>query len=113
MYVKHLYGPLFFGFTSGFRALADRLPEETKTLLVRMERVPYIDQSGLYALEDTILRLSQQGTTVAFTGVGPQPKGMLERIGLVPNLVPEEQVFTTFEDCLDWLRSPPGAARVP
>ena len=113
VYVKHLYGPLFFGFTSGFRALADRLPKETKTLLVRMERVPYIDQSGLYALEDTILRLSQQGTTVAFTGVGPQPMGMLERIGLVPNLVAEDRVFATFEDCLDWLRSPPGAARVP
>ncbi|MGB7345304.1 MAG: SulP family inorganic anion transporter, partial [Pirellulaceae bacterium] len=40
VYVKHLYGPLFFGFTSGFRALADSLPSDAKTLVVRMERVP-------------------------------------------------------------------------
>lgn len=106
VYVKHLYGPLFFGFTSGFRAIAQSLPDETKTLLVRMERVPYMDQSGLYTLEETILRLSQKGTEVVLTGVAEQPMGMLRRIELIPCLVPEERVFATFREYLNSLRAP-------
>ena len=105
VYVKHLYGPLFFGFSAGFRDLADRLPEATKTLVVRMERVPYLDQSGLYTLEDTILRLTQKGTKVLLTGIAEQPFDMLKKIGLVPNLVPEEEIFVDFDACIKWLRA--------
>jgi len=97
IYVKHLYGPLFFGFTSGFRALADSLPSDAKTLVVRMERVPSIDQSGLYTLEDTLLGLTKAGKTVALTGLQIQPNDMLRRIGIIPNLVPEDQVYKNFE----------------
>jgi SulP family sulfate permease len=103
VYVKHLYGSLFFGFTSGFKALAKSLPEEADKLVVRMERVPNIDQSGLYALEDTVLRLTQEGKKVVFTGLQTQPDDMLRRIGIIPNLVPEEQVFDTFADFKEWL----------
>ncbi|MFK8113699.1 MAG: SulP family inorganic anion transporter [Rubripirellula sp.] len=105
VYIKHLYGPLFFGFTSGFRALADALPTQTKTLVVRMERVPYIDQSGLYTLEDTILRLTNQGNKVALTGLQTQPEDMLRRIGIVPNLVSEDLAFENFEACQQWLKA--------
>ena len=97
IYVKHLYGPLFFGFTSGFRALADSLPADAKTLVVRMERVPSMDQSGLYTLEDTILQLTKAGKTVALTGLQVQPEDMLRRINVIPDLVPEDQVYQTFD----------------
>jgi SulP family sulfate permease len=103
VYIKHLYGPLFFGFTSGFRALAESLPKEAQTLIVRMERVPHIDQSGLYTLEDTLLRLTQEGKKVVFTGLQTQPDDMLRRIGLIPNLVPEDHIFETLDDCQKWL----------
>ena len=97
VYVKHLYGPLFFGFTSGFRDLADSLPKKATMVVVRMERVPSMDQSGLYMLEDTILDLTKAGTEVALTGLQTQPSDMLRRIGIIPNLVPEDQVFETLE----------------
>ncbi|KAA1258824.1 Bicarbonate transporter BicA [Rubripirellula obstinata] len=97
IYVKHLYGPLFFGFTSGFRTLSESLPSSAKILVVRMERVPSIDQSGLYTLEDTLLQLNKAGKTVTLTGLQTQPEDMLRRIGIIPNLVPEDQVFKTFE----------------
>ncbi len=105
VYVKHLYGPLFFGATSGIRALADALPQEVKILIVRMERVPNMDQSGLYALEDIILRLTQAKKKVVLTGLQSQPKGMLERVELIPGLVPREHLFEHFEDCLAWLKN--------
>jgi SulP family sulfate permease len=103
IFIKHLYGPLFFGFSSGFRAIANELPDDAETLVVRMERVPYIDQSGLYALEDSILKLHQEGKTVAISGLQEQPDLMLRRIELIPNLVSERLAFETFEDCKAWL----------
>ena len=103
--IKHLYGPLFFGFSSGFRAIVEALPTDVETLVIRMERVPYIDQSGLYALEDAVLNLTQQGKTVAISGLQSQPDDMLKRIGFVPNLVSEELAFDSFGDCKNWLSS--------
>ncbi len=69
-----------------------------------MERVPYLDESGLYTLEDSILRLAQKGTTVLLTGVGEYSLNMLQRIGLVPNLVSEDEIFRDFDECIAWLR---------
>jgi len=106
VYVKHLYGPMFFGFSSGFRAIAETLPRQATTLIVRMERVPYIDQSGLYTLEDTLLRLRKEGKTVLLTGLQTQPDGMLRRIGIIPDLVSEEQIFGSFEACQEWVKRP-------
>jgi SulP family sulfate permease len=103
VFIKHLYGPLFFGFSSGFRAMADELPEEAQSVIVRMERVPYIDQSGLYALEDSIHKLSQEGKSVVITGLQTQPDDMLRRIELVPNLVSEDSVFETFAEYVESL----------
>lgn len=102
VFIKHLYGPLFFGFSSGFRNLAESLPKEANTIVVRMERVPYIDQSGLYTLEDTILRLTQEEKHVVLTGLKTQPSDMLQRIGLIPNLVSDDQVFGTFAEFETW-----------
>ena len=109
LFVKHLYGPLFFGFTSGFRALARGLPAHTRVLVVRMERVPFVDQSGLYALEDTILELRERGTLVLLTGLMEQPSEMLRQIQLIPSVVPEEHVFATLDECCAWLeKNRPG-----
>ncbi|MFN3218765.1 MAG: SulP family inorganic anion transporter [Acidimicrobiales bacterium] len=106
IFVKHLYGPLFFGFTSGFRSLADSLPDDATTIVVRMEQVPSIDQSGLYTLEDTLLQLVQQDKEVVVTGLQTQPEDMLRRIGIIPNLVAEEKVFATFEAFRDRDQAP-------
>lgn len=104
IYIKHLDGPLFFGFSAQFRDIAEALPQETSVLVIRMERVPYIDQSGLYTLEEAVLSLTERGRKVAFTGLQFQVEDMLRRINLIPDLVPPEQVFESFQECRDWLR---------
>ena len=104
VYVKHLYGPLFFGFSAGFRELVERLPKEAETVVIRGDRVPYIDQSGLYVLEDAVLGLTRAGKTVALTGFTGQPLDMLRRVELIPGLIPEEHNFDTFGGFEDWLK---------
>ncbi|GAB5554708.1 MAG: SulP family inorganic anion transporter [Saprospiraceae bacterium] len=102
--IKHLYGPLFFGFTSFFKDEIKKLSPEIKALIIRMDRVPYIDQSGLYALEETILELNQKGIEVLLTKTQGQPLDKLRSIGIVPDLVPEHDLFDSIEEAFDYLK---------
>jgi SulP family sulfate permease len=105
VYIKHLYGPMFFGFTSHFQDLIQNLDKGICALIIRMDRVPHIDQSGLYAMEEAIFDLNQRGVTVLLTGLQPQPYDMLRTIDVIPDLLSEEQLFDEFEDSITWLRS--------
>jgi SulP family sulfate permease len=104
VFVKYLYGPMFFGFTARFQELIKEVSGKLKVLILCMDRVPYIDQSGLYAIEDAVLDLEREGAVVIFTGVDTQPMDMMRRIDIIPDLVPEEHIFSSFDDALAWVR---------
>ncbi|MFN2273301.1 MAG: SulP family inorganic anion transporter [Anaerolineales bacterium] len=105
VFVKHLYGPMFFGFTARFQELIKELSGKLKVLIIRMDRVPYIDQSGLYAIEDAVLDIEREGAIVVFSGIESQPIDMMRRIDIIPDLVPEAYIFDTYEEALAWVRS--------
>ena len=104
VFIKHLDGPLFFGFVSSFQMMMQQLPS-VEVVIIRMREVPYIDQSGLYAMEDAVLELQERGITVAFTGMNEQVRNMMERINLIPELVPPEFNFATFAEARTWLNA--------
>ena len=104
LYIKHLDGPLFFGFVSRFSEMISALPK-IEVVIIRMDKVPYVDQSGLYAMEDAVTDLQKRGITVVFTDVHGQPLDMLRRIKLIPNLVPQEYCFETFAQCQQWVEN--------
>jgi len=105
IYIKHLDGPLFFGFTSKFGELVQSISKDVEMVIMRMDRVPYIDQSGLYAMEDAILDLEKrQGKTVLFTGLHGQPLEMFESIDIIPDHIEEEHLFEDFESCAQWIK---------
>ena len=104
LYVQRLNGPVFFGSITGFKSVMQDIPADAKIVIIRMKNVPFMDQSGLYAMEAAIKELRDRGTQVLMTIVQPQPKYMLNSTGVIPELVPEECVFKTFEDCTDYLR---------
>jgi len=103
IYIKHLDGPLFFGFASRFQEMVKALPK-TEVFILRMERVPYVDQSGLYAIEDAVLDLRKENVAVLFTGLQGQPEDMIRSIRLVPGLIPNEHCFNNFSECAVWLK---------
>ena len=104
VFIKHINGPLFFGSTNDFQQLATQIPYTASTIIMRMGKVPYMDQSGLYAMEDVLVDLAKKGKRVLLVDVLKQPRYMLERIDIIPDLVPEDQVFETFKDCLVWVK---------
>ena len=104
VFIKHVNGPLFFGYTSDFQQLANQIPSTASTIIIRMERMQYMDQSGLYAMEDVIIDLIKQGKKILLVNALKQPRYMLERIDIIPDLIPEDQIFESFRDCLIWVK---------
>lgn len=105
VFIKHLKGPLFFGTTSDFQQLANQIPDTATTVIIRMDRMQYMDQSGLYALEDVLIDLRKSGIDVLFVDVLRQPRYMMERVDIIPDLIPKENIFATFDECLDWVKN--------
>tara|TARA_R110000737_G_scaffold195306_1_gene216244 strand:+ start:1612 stop:3486 length:1875 start_codon:yes stop_codon:yes gene_type:complete len=105
VFIKHLKGPLFFGSTSEFQQMADQIPRTASTVIIRMGRMQYMDQSGLYTLEDVLISLRKSGINVLFVEVLKQPRYMMERVGLIPDLIPDEHIFESFDECLTWVKA--------
>ncbi|WP_101450833.1 SulP family inorganic anion transporter [Aquimarina sp. MAR_2010_214] len=103
IFIKHLNGPVFFGFTSELQQLATQIPESATHVILRMDRVPYMDQSGLYTLEEIILGLEQKGIHTHIVGIQKQPLYLAKNIDIIPDLIPENCVFEDFDSCITYL----------
>lgn len=103
VYIQHIDGPLFFGFASAFQQMIDRV-SDLRAVVIRMKRVPHIDQSGGYALQEVASQLKKRGVPVLITGIQKQPRELLTGIRLIPELIPTAHVFNTFQEAVDWLK---------
>jgi len=104
VFIKHIKGPLFFGSTSDFQVLIKQIPDSASTIVIRMDRMQYMDQTGLYVLEDIVVDLKKQGKNILFVDVLKQPLYMMERIRMIPQLIAKEHIFENFDDCLRWIK---------
>jgi SulP family sulfate permease len=104
MFIKHIKGPLFFGSTSDFQALSQQIPESAKTVIMRLGRMQYMDQSGLYAMEDMLQDLKKKNIEVLFVNLLQQPRYMMERIDIIPDFIPKEHIFKGFDSCVQWIK---------
>ena len=102
--IKHIKGPLFFGNTSEFNSLAQQIPSTASMVVMRLGRMQYMDQSGLYAMEDVLQELNEKNIQVLFVGVLEQPAYMMERIGIIPDLISQNQIFENFDACTQWIK---------
>ncbi|WP_428355083.1 SulP family inorganic anion transporter [Methyloprofundus sp.] len=104
IYIKHFDGPIFFGFASKFQEISRAFPE-VDVVIMRMRKVPYIDQSGMYAIEDAVMALNKKNVLVLVTGIQKQPRDMLKRIGIVPGMIAEQHLYEDFDSCVEELKS--------
>lgn len=105
IYIQRLNGPIFFGSITKFQEVMHDVPKDAKVVIIRMRLVSFMDQSGLYAMETAIKDLQESGVMVLMTIIQPQPLYMLNEMKLIPELVPEEHTFKTFEDCTEFLKT--------
>ena len=104
IYIQRLDGPIFFGSITGFQRVMHDVPQGVKTVIIRMRRVDFMDQSGAYAMETAVKDLQAQGVEVLMTIIQPQPSYIMHSTSLIPDVIPEDKTFKTFEECVEYLR---------
>jgi SulP family sulfate permease len=112
VFIKYFDGPIFFGFASKFQEMTQQSPD-VDVVILRMGRVPYIDQSGLYAIEDAIMALHDKTILVLITEIQEQPADMLRGVGLIPEMIPEERLYVNLASAINALKTGEAFKEVP
>lgn len=97
--VYSIDGPFFFGAAENFERAMKSTGNVPKTLVLRLERVPFMDITGLQALSEMVEDFRKLGTRVIFSEPSRRVTGKLRRAGLL-TLVGEENVFADLEHAL-------------
>jgi SulP family sulfate permease len=95
--ITHVDGPLFFGFASQFLAIARQARAHSRLLVLRMDRISYMDQTGVYALQEALTQLRAAGVRVLVVGVAVAHVDLLEQLQVIPAVVPASDVFSDFD----------------
>src|SRR5262249_45457885 len=93
--IKHVEGPLFVGFARGFLNIAAQATAG-RLLVLRINRVSLIDQSGADACQSLLVDLKAAGTRVLVVGLPTAQRDILKAIGVIPDLVFEQDLFADF-----------------
>lgn len=82
-------GPFFFAAVDAFqRALADT-HTDPKVLFIRLAHVPFVDATGLQAIEEAVSDLQDRGVRVVLIEANALVLGKLKRMGLIDRLGPQ------------------------
>ena len=102
VYIKKVKGPLFFGLASKLSRDVQSL-NGARVVIFDLDGVPYIDQTGVYAMEEVVKDLKTKGVQVMFVNVKGEPLNMFKKLQLVPRLVPEKMLFRDMGHCTERL----------
>jgi SulP family sulfate permease len=84
--IFELYGSLFFGAVAQVEDLPQRLPADTRHLVLDTHRLISMDTSGLEALRHLHRSLLRQGISLTLVDVNEQPRSLMRRSGFEAEL---------------------------
>lgn len=97
-------GPFFFAAIEPFEMAMDELAADPQNLIIRLDDAPYMDLSGLEAMEDAIERLHDRGVRVIICDANDRIRVKLEKVGIV-DLIGEQNMPNSFEEALALVRA--------
>ncbi|HWV24060.1 MAG TPA: SulP family inorganic anion transporter, partial [Thermomicrobiales bacterium] len=97
--VYAINGPFFFAAVDAFERALASTHLEPQTLIVRLGRVPFIDITGIEALEEVIATMLERGVLVVFCEANLRVRTKLERSELIPHY-PGVRYTDTLEEAL-------------
>jgi sulfate permease, SulP family len=81
--VYEVTGPMFFGAIENIKRPLLEIRPYPKTLIIRLDRVPFMDISGIQMLDETIHLLRKKGVAVVLCEANPRVRAKLYRAGVV------------------------------
>jgi len=97
--VYGIEGPLFYGAAENVERVLSELSPAPQVLIVRLNHVPFIDATGLRALEEAIASLQRQKVRVVFCEMNAYVKGRFEKMRLAAK-VGADNVVGSFQEAL-------------
>jgi SulP family sulfate permease len=97
--VYSIDGPVFFGAAEKLERTLEHIQRPATTLILRMANVPFVDATGIFAIEEIITDFKRHGATVLLVEVRSNVRYKLERSGAISHLGPEN-VIDTLEQAL-------------
>ncbi len=92
-------GPFFFGAAEKLARTLEHIQRPATTLILRMGNVPFMDATGMFALEEMITDFRRHGATVMLVEVKPNVRHKLNRSGVLEK-VGLDNVLDTLEHAL-------------
>lgn len=93
--VFQMNGPLFFGASNNFLKSTEK-HKDFEGLILRMHRVPEVDVTGTYALEELAELFREKKKFLLISGLEEKTKNFLRKIGVM-DIIKEENCFLRFE----------------
>jgi SulP family sulfate permease len=84
--VYSIDGPLFFGAADKFERAVLSVRPQARVLVLRLGKVPFIDATGISAIEEMIADFRRRGAAVLLTELRPNVRYKLERSGVIDAL---------------------------
>lgn len=84
--VYEIGGPFFFGAVESLQSALARTHSDPRTLIVRLGRVPFIDSTGLQALDEAIQALHRRGVQVLLCEANERVHAKLRKYGTLDRL---------------------------
>ena len=84
--VYSIDGPIFFGAAEKLERTLAHIQRPATTLILRMSQVPFVDATGISAIEEIITDFLKHGATVLLRELRPNVLRKLERAGVIRHL---------------------------
>ena len=84
--VYSIDGPIFFGAAEKLERTLAHIQRPATTLILRMSQVPFVDATGISAIEEIITDFLKHGATVLLSELRPNVLRKLERAGVIRHL---------------------------
>jgi SulP family sulfate permease len=116
--VYSIDGPFFFGAVDTFERSLAQTHTDPKRLILVLQRVPFMDITGIQSLEEAMRDLRRRGVEVILCGANPRVRAKLEKAGLL-DLVGPGGYHHDLDSALqqvDWgatLAAQPGRTETP
>lgn len=100
----HFEGSLFFG--AADRLVDEILGEENlHVAILRLARLQLVDATGAHALAEMVRLLEKRGVTVLITGIRPEHRIMLAKLGVIDSLRHPSHLVRNLDEALEHART--------
>lgn len=84
--VYEIDGPFFFGVVENLQSALKQTHSDPRVLIVRLHRVPFIDSTGLQAMDEAISALAKRGVRVLLCEANERVRAKLWKFGVLDKL---------------------------